>query len=118
MGYTGPGYAILSLIVTDRYIWCLDVKGVLFCSGLPNGSLSWQRFEENVHQVALSPSGSLLWKVEQKTMTAYACGKVTIKGKRHWYKALDDTEFVALGDETAWIIRTNGDMYIQTGVGE
>ncbi|XP_016135355.1 tectonin beta-propeller repeat-containing protein 2-like [Sinocyclocheilus grahami] len=116
MGYSGPGCGILSLVVTDRYIWCLDFKGGLFCSGLPNSSLSWQKFEENVHQVALSPTGSLLWKVEQKTMTAYACGKVTIKGKRHWYKALDDTAFVALGDDTAWIIRTNGDLYIQTGL--
>ncbi|XP_052386397.1 tectonin beta-propeller repeat-containing protein 2 [Carassius gibelio] len=116
MGYTGPGGGILSLVVTYRHIWCLDFKGGLFCSGLPNASLSWQKFEENIHQVALSPSGSLLWKVEQKTMTAYACGKITIKGKRHWYKALDDTAFVALGDDTAWIIRTNGDLYIQTGL--
>ncbi|KAA0711227.1 hypothetical protein E1301_Tti002665 [Triplophysa tibetana] len=116
MGYSGPGCGILSLVVTDRYIWCLDFKGCLYCSGLPNGGLSWQKFEENVHQVALSQSGSLLWKVEQKTMTAYACGKVTIKGKRHWYKALDETAFVALGDDTAWIIRTNGDLYLQTGL--
>lgn len=60
-------------------------------------------------------SGSLLWKVEQKTMTAYACGKVTIKGTRHWYKALEDSAFVALGEDTAWIIRTSGDLYLQTG---
>lgn len=116
MGYGGPGCGILSLVVTDRHIWCLDFKGCLYCSGLPNGSLSWQKFEENVQQVALSPSGSLLWKVEQKTMTAYACGKVTIKGKRHWYKALDETAFVALSDDTAWIIRTSGDLYLQTGL--
>uniref|UniRef100_A0AAR2K526 HPS5-like beta-propeller domain-containing protein n=1 Tax=Pygocentrus nattereri TaxID=42514 RepID=A0AAR2K526_PYGNA len=116
MGYSGPGSGIHSLMVTDRHVWCLDFKGGLYCSGLPNGSLSWQKFEENVQQVALSPSGSLLWKVEQKTMTAYACGKVTIKGKRHWYKALDETAFVALSDDTAWIIRTSGDLYLQTGL--
>uniref|UniRef100_A0A8C8MLD1 HPS5-like beta-propeller domain-containing protein n=1 Tax=Oncorhynchus tshawytscha TaxID=74940 RepID=A0A8C8MLD1_ONCTS len=83
---------------------------------LPDGGLSWQKFEENVQQVALSPSGSLLWKVEQKTMTAYACGKVTIKGKRHWYKALEDSAFVALSEDTAWIIHTSGDLYLQTGL--
>ncbi|KAK3563104.1 hypothetical protein QTP86_016339 [Hemibagrus guttatus] len=116
MGYSGPGCGILSLVVTERHIWCLDFKGVLYCSSLTNGSLSWQKYEENVQQVALSPSGSLLWKVEQKTMTAYACGKVTIKGKRHWYKALDETSFVALSDDTAWIIRTSGDLYLQTGL--
>ncbi|KAL7861785.1 hypothetical protein SRHO_G00132260 [Serrasalmus rhombeus] len=116
MGYSGPGSGIHTLMVTDRHVWCLDFKGGLYCSGLPNGSLSWQKFEENVQQVALSPSGSLLWKVEQKTMTAYACGKVTIKGKRHWYKALDETAFVALSDDTAWIIRTSGDLYLQTGL--
>ncbi|KAB5562495.1 hypothetical protein PHYPO_G00018440 [Pangasianodon hypophthalmus] len=116
MGYSGPGCGILSLVVTERHIWCLDLKGSLYCSSLTNGSLSWQKYEENVQQVALSPSGSLLWKVEQKTMTAYACGKVTIKGKRHWYKALDETSFVALSDDTAWIIRTSGDLYLQTGL--
>ncbi|KAI1895016.1 hypothetical protein AGOR_G00101930 [Albula goreensis] len=115
MDYAGPGCGILSLVVTDRYIWCLDFKGGLYCSALPNGSLHWQRFEDNVQQVAVSPSGSLLWKVEQKTNKAFACGKVSIKGKRHWYEAMSQTAFVALSDDAAWIIRTNGDLYLQTG---
>ncbi|KAM9842814.1 tectonin beta-propeller repeat-containing protein 2 [Aulostomus maculatus] len=116
MGYSGPGCGILSLQVTDRYVWCLDFKGGLFCSILPETGLQWQRFEDSVHQMALSPSGHLLWKVEQKTMTAFACAKVTVKGKRHWYKALDQTAFIALSDDSAWIIRTNGDLCLQTGL--
>uniref|UniRef100_A0A665UNC5 HPS5-like beta-propeller domain-containing protein n=1 Tax=Echeneis naucrates TaxID=173247 RepID=A0A665UNC5_ECHNA len=116
MGYSGPGCGILSLQVTDRYVWCLDFKGGLFCSALPETGLNWQRFEDNVHQVALSPSGNLLWKVEQKSMTAFACAKVSAKGKRHWYKAVEQTAFVALSDDSAWIIRTNGDLYLQTGL--
>lgn len=116
MGYSGPGCGILSLQVTDRFVWCLDFKGGLFCSTLPDTGLNWQRFEDNVHQVALSPSGNLLWKVEQKTMTAFACAKVSVKGKRHWYKAVEQTAFVALSDDSAWIIRTNGDLYLQTGL--
>lgn len=116
MGYPGPGCGILSLHVTDRYVWCLDFKGVLFCSPLPDGGLKWQRFEDNIHQVAVSPSGGLLWKVEQKSMTAYACGKVSIRGRRHWYKALEHTASVALGNHTAWLLRTNGDLYLQTGL--
>ncbi|XP_038156812.1 tectonin beta-propeller repeat-containing protein 2 [Cyprinodon tularosa] len=116
MGYSGPGCGILSLQVTDRHVWCLDFKGGLFCSPLPETGLRWQRFEDSVHQVALSPSGNLLWKVEQKTMTAFACAKVAVKGKRHWYKAAEQTAFVALSDDSAWIIRTNGDLYLQTGL--
>ncbi|TKS86229.1 Tectonin beta-propeller repeat-containing protein 2 WD repeat-containing protein KIAA0329/KIAA0297 [Collichthys lucidus] len=115
MGYSGPGCGILSLQVTDRFVWCLDFKGGLFCSTLPETGLNWQRFEDNVHQVAVSPSGNLLWKVEQKSLTAFACAKVSIKGKRHWYKAVEQTAFVALSDDSAWIIRTNGDLYLQTG---
>lgn len=57
MGYAGPGYGILSLVVSDKYIWCLDYKGGLYCSALPNAGLRWQKFEENVQQVAVSPSG-------------------------------------------------------------
>lgn len=63
----------------------------------------------------LVSAGALLWKIEQKSNRAFACGKVTIKGKRHWYEALPQAVFVALSDDTAWIIRTNGDLYLQTG---
>lgn len=70
--------------------------------------------KEDIGQLFLS-LGNLLWKIEQKTDKAFACGKVTIKGKRHWYEALPQAAFVALSDDTAWIIRTNGDLYLQTG---
>ncbi|NXX67565.1 TCPR2 protein, partial [Spizella passerina] len=116
MGYSGPGYGILSLVVSEKYIWCLDYRGSLYCSALPAAGLRWQKFEDGVQQVAVSPSGTLLWKIEQKTNKAFACGKVTIKGKRHWYEALPQAVFVALSDDTAWIIRTNGDLYLQTGL--
>uniref|UniRef100_A0A8C3DG39 Tectonin beta-propeller repeat containing 2 n=1 Tax=Corvus moneduloides TaxID=1196302 RepID=A0A8C3DG39_CORMO len=116
MGYSGPGYGILSLVVSEKYIWCLDYRGSLYCSALPSAGLRWQKFEDGVQQVAVSPSGALLWKIEQKTNKAFACGKVTIKGKRHWYEALPQAVFVALSDDTAWIIRTNGDLYLQTGL--
>ncbi|XP_029142264.1 tectonin beta-propeller repeat-containing protein 2 [Protobothrops mucrosquamatus] len=116
MGYAGPGYGILSLVVSDKYIWCLDYKGGLYCSALPSAGLRWQKFEDNVQQMAVSPSGTLLWKIEQKTNKAFACGKVTIRGKRHWYEALPQAAFVSLSDDTAWIIRTNGDLYLQTGL--
>ncbi|XP_020826769.1 tectonin beta-propeller repeat-containing protein 2 isoform X4 [Phascolarctos cinereus] len=116
MGYSGPGYGILSLVVSEKYIWCLDYKGGLYCSGLPSAGIRWQKFEDAVQQVAVSPSGALLWKIEQKSNKAFACGKVTIKGKRHWYEALPQAVFVALSDDTAWIIRTNGDLYLQTGL--
>lgn len=60
MDYTGPGCGILSLVVTERCLWCLDFKGGLYCSALPDGALHWQRFEDNVQQVAVSPSGKRL----------------------------------------------------------
>ncbi|NWI82008.1 TCPR2 protein, partial [Dryoscopus gambensis] len=116
MGYSGPGYGILSLVVSEKYVWCLDYRGSLYCSALPAAGLRWQKFEDGVQQVAVSPSGAQLWKIEQKTNKAFACGKVTIKGKRHWYEALPQAVFVALSDDTAWIIRTNGDLYLQTGL--
>ncbi|XP_004917231.1 tectonin beta-propeller repeat-containing protein 2 isoform X2 [Xenopus tropicalis] len=116
MVYSGPPNGILSLVVSEKYIWCLDYKGSLYCSALPGAGLRWQKFEDGVQQVAVSPSGALLWKVEQRSDKAFACGKVTIKGKRHWYEALPQAAFVALSDDTAWIIRTNGDLYLQTGL--
>ncbi|XP_037359944.1 tectonin beta-propeller repeat-containing protein 2 isoform X2 [Talpa occidentalis] len=116
MGYSGPGYGILSLAVSEKYVWCLDYKGGLFCSALPGAGLRWQKFEDSVQQVAVSPSGALLWKIEQKSNRALACGKVTVKGRRHWYEALPQAVFVALSDDTAWIIRTSGDLYLQTGL--
>ncbi|XP_017662926.1 PREDICTED: tectonin beta-propeller repeat-containing protein 2 isoform X2 [Lepidothrix coronata] len=57
MGYSGPGYGILSLVVSEKYIWCLDYRGSLYCSALPAAGLRWQKFEDGVQQVAVSPSG-------------------------------------------------------------
>ncbi|XP_051878203.1 tectonin beta-propeller repeat-containing protein 2 isoform X2 [Pristis pectinata] len=116
MGYSGPGYSILSLVVSEKHIWCLDCKGGLYCSPFFGTSLRWQKFEDGVQQVAVSPSGVLLWKIEQKSSKAFACGKVTMKGKRHWYEALPHAAYVALSDDTAWIIQTNGELYLQTGL--
>ncbi|XP_067847878.1 tectonin beta-propeller repeat-containing protein 2 [Heptranchias perlo] len=116
MGYSGPGYSILSLVVSEKHIWCLDYKGGLYCSPFLGTSLRWQKFEDGVQQVAVSPSGVLLWKIEQKSSKAFACGKVTMKGKRHWYEALPHAAYVALSDDTAWIIQTNGELYLQTGL--
>lgn len=59
MGYSGPGYGILSLVVSEKYIWCLDYRGSLYCSALPAAGLRWQKFEDGVQQVAVSPSGWL-----------------------------------------------------------
>ncbi|KAG8514432.1 LOW QUALITY PROTEIN: Tectonin beta-propeller repeat-containing protein 2, partial [Galemys pyrenaicus] len=116
MRYTGPGHGILSLAVSEKYVWCLDYRGSLFCSALPGAGLRWQKFEDGVQQVAVSPSGVLLWKIEQKSNRAFACGRVTVKGKRHWYEALPQAVFVALSDDAAWVIRTSGDLYLQTGL--
>ncbi|KFQ19466.1 Tectonin beta-propeller repeat-containing protein 2, partial [Mesitornis unicolor] len=60
MGYSGPGYGILSLVVSEKYIWCLDYRGSLYCSALPAAGLRWQKFEDGVQQVAVSPSGGLV----------------------------------------------------------
>ncbi|XP_075007144.1 tectonin beta-propeller repeat-containing protein 2 isoform X3 [Calonectris borealis] len=57
MGYSGPGYGILSLVVSEKYVWCLDYRGSLYCSALPAAGLRWQKFEDGVQQVAVSPSG-------------------------------------------------------------
>uniref|UniRef100_UPI00398F2F32 tectonin beta-propeller repeat-containing protein 2 n=1 Tax=Pristiophorus japonicus TaxID=55135 RepID=UPI00398F2F32 len=116
MGYSGPGYSIFSLVVSEKHIWCLDYKYGLYCSPFLGTSLRWQKFEDGVQQVAVSPSGVLLWKIEQKSSKAFACGKVTMKGKRHWYEALPNAAYVALSDDTAWIIQTNGELYLQTGL--
>ncbi|XP_078418532.1 tectonin beta-propeller repeat-containing protein 2 [Cetorhinus maximus] len=116
MGYSGPGYSILSLVVSEKHVWCLDYKGGLYCSPFHATSLRWQKFEDGVQQVAVSPSGTLLWKIEQKSSKAFACGKVTMKGKRHWYEALPNAAYVALSDDTAWIIQINGELYLQTGL--
>ncbi|XP_038633161.1 tectonin beta-propeller repeat-containing protein 2 isoform X1 [Scyliorhinus canicula] len=116
MGYSGPGHSILSLVVSEKHVWCLDYKGGLYCSPYHGTSLRWQKFEDGVQQVAVSPSGALLWKIEQKSSKAFACGKVTMKGKRHWYEALPNAAYIALSDDSAWIIQTSGELYLQTGL--
>lgn len=50
-------HSYLTAYISFRHVWCLDFKGGLFCTTLPETGLSWQRFDNSVHQVAVSPSG-------------------------------------------------------------
>lgn len=73
MGYSGPGYGILSLVVSEKYIWCLDYRGSLYCSAVPAAGLRWQKFEDGVQQVAVSPSGWLA----SASLQPQKCGSFT-----------------------------------------
>lgn len=116
MGYLGFGYGIFSLVVLEKYIWCLDYKGGLFCSVLLGVGLCWQKFEDVVQQVVVLFLGVFFWKIEQKFNWVFVCGKVIIKGKWYWYEVLFQVVFVVLSDDIVWIIRISGDLYLQIGL--
>uniref|UniRef100_S4RMZ4 Tectonin beta-propeller repeat containing 2 n=1 Tax=Petromyzon marinus TaxID=7757 RepID=S4RMZ4_PETMA len=118
MRHAGPGSLAAGLAVSERHLWCVDGRGVLHCAPVapaPAGLL-WQKYEEGVRQVAVSPSGMLLWKVEHKSSKAFAASKATMRGKRHWYEALTRVSHVALGDDSAWVVNVSGHLYVQTGL--
>ncbi|XP_078452755.1 tectonin beta-propeller repeat-containing protein 2 isoform X1 [Lampetra planeri] len=118
MRHAGPGSLAAGLAVSERHLWCVDGRGVLHCAPVapaPAGLL-WQKYEEGVRHVAVSPSGMLLWKVEHKSGKAFAASKATMRGKRHWYEALTHVSHVALGDDSAWVVNVSGHLSVQTGL--
>uniref|UniRef100_A0A8C9EYL0 HPS5-like beta-propeller domain-containing protein n=1 Tax=Pavo cristatus TaxID=9049 RepID=A0A8C9EYL0_PAVCR len=133
MGYSGPGYGILSLAVSEKYIWCLDYRGSLYCSALPAAGLRWQKFEDGVQQVAVSPSGWLTSLFLLHRIVEWFQPRCLAPHLSSWATGSEFFNFllicissemqalepvcITLGDQqTLWALDIHGNLWFRTGI--
>ncbi|KAK7880463.1 hypothetical protein WMY93_032893, partial [Mugilogobius chulae] len=111
----------LSLSLTGALLWKVEQRSLvaLACSKAPHSRRHW--FKASVLSLmflSLSLTGvSLCAPVEGRTalLVALACSKAS-HSRRHWFKVLEQVVFVDLSEDSAWILKTNGDLLVQTAL--
>ena len=94
---------IRSLAVSSRHVWCIDMSGQMLYSPLHGPGLRWFVVTTApAQQVSVSPSGSLVWRLDGRTV--YAARNVTARlpwGNK-WSAVARDVTWISADDHVAW----------------
>jgi len=94
---------IRSLSVSSRHIWCVDMSGQVLYSPLHGPGLRWFVVTTApAQQVSVSPSGSLVWRLDGRTV--YAARNVTARQPwgNKWSAVARDVTWISADDHVAW----------------
>ena len=94
---------IKSLSVSSRHIWITDVSGQLFYSLLRGPGLHWFMVTTApAHQVSISPSGSIVWRLDSGS--AFAARNVSSRQPwgNKWSEVARDVTSISVDDHMAW----------------
>jgi hypothetical protein len=97
---------IQCLAVSARYVWCVDFTGRVFYSALHGPGLQWFSVTTvSAQQLRVSPSGSLMWRLEKGSV--YAATGVTARRQpwgTKWLEVARDVAFISVDESVAWYV--------------
>jgi len=94
---------VRSLSVSLRHVWCVDSSDKLCYSQLHGSGLRWFVVATApAQQVSVSPSGSLVWRLDGGS--AYAARNVSARHPwgNKWTEVARDVSWVSVDDHVAW----------------
>jgi len=94
---------IQSLSVSSRHVWCIDASGKLMYSQLRGPGLRWFIVTTAAaQQISVSPSGSLVWRLD--VSSAYAACNVSARQPwgTKWTEVARGVTWISVDDHVAW----------------
>lgn len=110
MQYKVPD-TIVNLSMCKYYVCCVDSKNVVYYSTLSGLSLKWQKVDYKAKQVAISPNGSLVWKLHKCTAYGLECPSKKGPFGRRWKELEKNVQWISVADNIAWFI-SKGSVYV------
>jgi hypothetical protein len=110
MQYKVPD-TIVNLSVCKYYVCCVDSKDVAYYSALNDLSLKWQKVDYKAKQIAVSPNGTLVWKLHKCTAYGLECPSVKGPFGGRWIEVMRNVQWISVADTIAWFI-SDGCIYI------
>ncbi|XP_022096649.1 tectonin beta-propeller repeat-containing protein 2-like [Acanthaster planci] len=112
-----PGY-IMQLVVSDKHVWCVDNRDKVYHSLVSNVTIKWNKLKDSAMQIASSPNGNIVWRLHRKSGTAFACAPISPLSPigTKWYEASKGAIHICLDENMAWVVKTNGDIYVHKGI--
>ncbi len=91
-----------SIDISQHHIWCVDKSERLYHSHLSGAGLKWRKVDEAARQIAVSPSGGIVWRLHRGS--AYAGTMITARAPAgmKWVEAARDVSYIAVDDNMAW----------------
>ena len=95
--------AALSVSVSRRTVWYVDITERLYYSSLKGPGLSWIADSQPAQQISSSPSGFIVWRVYRGSAFS-AVGRITGKSPAgtEWREVAREVAYVAADDNVVW----------------
>ncbi|KAL8602690.1 hypothetical protein ACOMHN_058643 [Nucella lapillus] len=114
--FTAPAN-IYSLALSSSHVWFTDKSENLYYSALGGvKGMVWRKVGESAGQVAVSPSGHIVWRLHRGRV--FAGTKITHRRPEglKWVEAVNNVAHIAVDDHCAWYVKTSGEVMMQRGL--
>lgn len=107
---------VACLCLTDTHIWHVDRSSNIWYCSLNSPGFKWQKANGNAKMMAVSHSGSIVWRLYKDTV--YAGTKIVAKHPEgmKWIEAVREVQYISVDETMAWYIKTNGEVVMQKGL--
>ncbi|XP_029642298.1 tectonin beta-propeller repeat-containing protein 2-like isoform X2 [Octopus sinensis] len=103
---------IHSLSATHSHIWYTDRSENLFYRQTDSMSGAWHKVDLYAHQIAVSRSGNIFWRLYQNTVyVAIGVSARKPEGKKQ-VEAIRDVSYIAVDNDCGWYIKVNGEIAV------
>ncbi|XP_076314222.1 tectonin beta-propeller repeat-containing protein 2 isoform X2 [Tachypleus tridentatus] len=107
-----PG-SVVSLGLCDTFLCCVDNKENVYYTRFFGPSYEWVKADRPAHQVAVSPTGSILWVLYRgKVYAAKTWIRKGLSGAE-WLEVAEDISFISVDENCAWYITNNCEIRTQ-----
>ncbi|KAK3591291.1 hypothetical protein CHS0354_004340 [Potamilus streckersoni] len=107
---------VYSMALSDMHIWYTDKSNNIYYSPLHQPGLTWRKAIGSAKQIAVSQFGDIVWCLQKNTVLAGT--KITQKHPEglKWVEAVKEVTYIAVDNNSAWYIKVNGEVMMQTGL--
>ncbi|XP_022257676.1 tectonin beta-propeller repeat-containing protein 2-like isoform X1 [Limulus polyphemus] len=107
-----PG-PVVSLSLCDSFLCCVDNKENVYYTRFSGLSYEWVQADRPAHQVAVSPTGSILWVLYKGKVYAAKTWIRKVLSGAEWLEVAEDVSFISVGENCAWYIKNNCEVRTQ-----
>lgn len=93
---------VACLCLTDTHIWHVDRSSNIWYCSLNSPGFKWQKANGNAKMMAVSHSGSIVWRLYKDTV--YAGTKIVAKHPEgmKWIEAVREVQYISVDETMAW----------------
>jgi len=93
---------VLSLCMSERHLWVVDKHQVVTYSRTNKQQLNWRTVAEPAHQVAVSSSGAIVWRLYRGSVYVALQVTPTLPVGAKWTEVVREVKHIAVDDTVAW----------------